>query len=191
MKIYSHPQDVRYGASEDGRIWTRNNNRWGLRENWKELKQSTDTNGYMSFKTRKNSVRTGYRVHRFMWECIVGPIGDKLVINHKDGNRANNVLSNLEVVTQSENLRLAAASSRRHDTKARRRVPPRLLDSVRAQRSPARGQRHQGVDLNCASAASTCALISAAKSAALRSPISRVGAFFACMYGITVLIASC
>lgn len=109
MKIYSHPQDVRYGASEDGRIWTRNNNRWGLRENWKELKQSTDTNGYMSFKTRKNSVRTGYRVHRFMWECIVGPIGDKLVINHKDGNRANNVLSNLEVVTQSENLRLAAA----------------------------------------------------------------------------------
>lgn len=60
-------------------------------------------------------------LHRAMWETFVGEIGKGLQINHIDGNKANSALSNLEVVTPSENSRHAVrtglvkvGSARRH-----------------------------------------------------------------------------
>lgn len=44
-----------------------------------------------------------YFVHRLFVESIVGPIPDGLVVNHIDGDKTNNTLDNLEVVTQGEN----------------------------------------------------------------------------------------
>lgn len=45
-----------------------------------------------------------YRWHRFVWECHFGAITDKdLVINHKDGNKTNNCIANLELVTNQQN----------------------------------------------------------------------------------------
>lgn len=41
--------------------------------------------------------------HRLIWQTLVGPIPDGLVINHKNGVRLDNRLENLEVVTPSEN----------------------------------------------------------------------------------------
>ncbi len=49
-----------------------------------------------------------YRWHRFVWECHHGVIQNKdLVINHKDGNKINNILLNLELVTHSRNAQHA------------------------------------------------------------------------------------
>ena len=52
-----------------------------------------------------NYVRRG--VHRMVWEAFNGRIEGKLEINHKDLNRANNQLDNLEVVTHQQNLQHA------------------------------------------------------------------------------------
>lgn len=41
--------------------------------------------------------------HRLLWEAFRGPPGEKS-INHIDGNRLNNALENLELVTHAENL---------------------------------------------------------------------------------------
>lgn len=48
-----------------------------------------------------------YLMHRVVWEACVGPIPDGLVINHKNGVKTDNRLTNLEVVTRAENNRHA------------------------------------------------------------------------------------
>ncbi|MEV5930936.1 HNH endonuclease [Streptomyces cellulosae] len=42
-------------------------------------------------------------VHRLVYEAVHGPIGASLVINHKNGDRADNRIENLEAVTPGEN----------------------------------------------------------------------------------------
>lgn len=42
--------------------------------------------------------------HRFVWEFFHGPIPKDKQVNHKDGNKTNNRLDNLELISQRENL---------------------------------------------------------------------------------------
>ena len=39
-----------------------------------------------------------------MWETFNGPIPENMVIDHIDGNRSNNSLDNLKLVSQSDNM---------------------------------------------------------------------------------------
>ena len=50
-------------------------------------------------------VRRG--VHRMMWEAFNGRIDGRLEINHKDLDRGNNTLDNLELVTHQQNIQHA------------------------------------------------------------------------------------
>lgn len=51
-------------------------------------------------------------VHRLVIEAFVGPISEALEVHHKDFNRANPKLSNLEVVTVRDNHLRSAAEGR-------------------------------------------------------------------------------
>ena len=42
-------------------------------------------------------------IHRMVVEAFIGPIPDGMQVNHKDGNKENNNLDNLEICTGSEN----------------------------------------------------------------------------------------
>ena len=46
-----------------------------------------------------------YRVHRLIWVYHNGLIDDGLIIDHKDGDRSNNLLENLQPITMMENTR--------------------------------------------------------------------------------------
>lgn len=46
-------------------------------------------------------------VHRAMAHCFLGGIPDGMVVNHIDGNKTHNDLSNLEIVTHAENTQHA------------------------------------------------------------------------------------
>lgn len=48
-----------------------------------------------------------YKCHRIIWTIFHGEIQDSLFVNHKDCNRQNNNILNLELVTQAENNRKA------------------------------------------------------------------------------------
>ena len=51
-------------------------------------------------------------VHRLVWEAFVGPIPEGLQINHKDENKCNNSLENLEIMTHKQNINYGTGSIR-------------------------------------------------------------------------------
>jgi hypothetical protein len=59
---------------------------------------------YYTVSLSKNSISKSYSVHRLVAETFLNKPEGKAEVNHKDGNKHNNNLSNLEWVTQKENL---------------------------------------------------------------------------------------
>jgi len=70
----------------------------------KERKINVDNYGYEKFRCpiRKNMEF----VHRYIWEQANGKIPDRYHIHHKDENKLNNNLDNLELISASEHTRL-------------------------------------------------------------------------------------
>lgn len=58
---------------------------------------------YMVVSLRKNKQRKNYYVHRLVADAFIEKIDGKNYINHKDHNRMNNKVDNLEWCTQKEN----------------------------------------------------------------------------------------
>ncbi len=70
------------------------------------LKQTPTRDGYLAVGlTRAGRQRTFNAVHRLVWEAHVGPIPTGLVINHLNGIKSDNQLTNLACVTVAENVR--------------------------------------------------------------------------------------
>lgn len=71
----------------------------------KPLCQWSDNMGYRQVVMYKNRKRCYKRVHRLVYEAFMGPIPKGLIVNHIDGSKDNNSLSNLELITNSENIK--------------------------------------------------------------------------------------
>lgn len=63
-------------------------------------------NNYGYFVICEPNQYFGQSVHRLIYEEAYGPIPKGYHIHHKDGNKLNNDLSNLEILTASEHIRL-------------------------------------------------------------------------------------
>lgn len=72
----------------------------------KILKASIDSKGYYLLKLSKNNIKINYNIHQLVAITFLNhtPCGYKLVINHKDLNKLNNNIDNLELVTARENI---------------------------------------------------------------------------------------
>ena len=82
------------------------------------VKQS-NSRGYRVFKFRNEQGVKTIRVHRAVAELFLEkPIGN-MVVNHKDGDKSNNIYTNLEWVTQKENVRHAVEMGRMDQRKKR------------------------------------------------------------------------
>ena len=66
-----------------------------------------DQNGYLRVALCKNNKQQDYSIHRLVATAFIENLENKPCINHKDGNKLNNNLDNLEWCTYSENLRHA------------------------------------------------------------------------------------
>ena len=69
----------------------------------KQLKPSLRKNGYLYVSLRKDSKTIGFTIHRLVAKAFLGCV-DGLDVNHINGNRSDNRLINLELVTRSQNL---------------------------------------------------------------------------------------
>lgn len=72
----------------------------------KILSPAKSNYGYVQFKLGGRKGRCVF-IHRIIWETFMGKIPLGLEINHKDGIKSNNKLSNLEICTSSENQKHA------------------------------------------------------------------------------------
>ena len=72
-----------------------------LLHNDRLIKISKYKNGYCFVTLSKNGINEQILLHRLVIKTFVG--NSKLEVNHKDGNKENNNINNLEYVTHSEN----------------------------------------------------------------------------------------
>lgn len=87
-----------YIVSDSGRV----------RRNGSDKDCSTrDRKGYLSVDLYKDGKRVTRGVHRLVAEAFIPNPENKPEVNHKDGNKHNNSISNLEWVTKKENVRHA------------------------------------------------------------------------------------
>lgn len=64
-------------------------------------------NGYKLVCLRKNGINKNHLIHRLVAEAFILNPNNYSVVNHLDGNKKNNHVSNLEWCTQSDNLKHA------------------------------------------------------------------------------------
>lgn len=86
-----------YYADDSGKIYSRKSGEL------KELKQYPKTHGYLYVVLRKNNKRYYLRVHRLIAETFIHNPDNLPEVNHKDENKANNRVNNLEWCTSRKN----------------------------------------------------------------------------------------
>lgn len=71
------------------------------------MKQHVTHYGYLALRLTKNGKARGKRVHRLVAEAFLPNPNNYPVVNHIDGNKQNNVVSNLEWCTYAHNAKHA------------------------------------------------------------------------------------
>lgn len=89
------------------------------------LKQGACNSGYLHVTLHKDGHGKTVMVHRLVATAFLPNPDNKTQVNHKDGNRKNNHLSNLEWVTCSENI-LHSFRVLGRDTKGRKKTSKKL-----------------------------------------------------------------
>ena len=70
-----------------------------------ELQGSITSSGYVTVElTNKDGIETYHYLHRFVAEAFIPNPNNLPQVNHKDGNKQNNCVDNLEWVTSRENI---------------------------------------------------------------------------------------
>lgn len=91
----SIPGFSNYSISNTGLVKNNQTNR---------LKKTTvDNYGYLMFGITKNYKQKAFRIHRLLAQLFIENPKNQSVINHKDGNKLNNSLNNLEWCTYKHN----------------------------------------------------------------------------------------
>lgn len=87
-----------YFITENGELYSHK------RKNIIKLKPEYIRSGYIRYKVSVNGVERKVLAHRLVYETYKGDIPEGLFINHIDGNKRNNNINNLELVTNKENV---------------------------------------------------------------------------------------
>jgi len=75
--------------------------------NYFEVNRRIDKKGYIEVRLSKKAIRKCYKLHRIMAEAFIPNPNNYSQINHKNGNKADNSIENLEWCTPSQNLKHA------------------------------------------------------------------------------------
>ena len=91
----------KYYISDEGKVYS---DKYNER---RELIPRKCHKGYLYVNLCKNGKYKSKMIHRLVAKYFLDNYSDNLQVNHIDGNKENNNVSNLEMVTQTENMRHA------------------------------------------------------------------------------------
>lgn len=91
-----------YIVYSDGKVWSKHKNTF--------MKLNYNKNGYCYISLKHNGVREAMPIHRLIAKLFIPNPSNKKTVNHKDGNKLNNTVNNLEWMTHSENIKHAFSS---------------------------------------------------------------------------------
>lgn len=94
-------RDTLYMVSDRGRVVSMKQRYWRI------LKPGTDKDGYFRVDISHKGKVKHYHIHKLVALCFINNPNKKPCINHKDGNKKNNKVENLEWCTISENTQHA------------------------------------------------------------------------------------
>lgn len=97
-----------YQASTKGRVKSLSRQKWNgyqfITTKERILAPRIDNKGYVHYALYKKGIRKDFKGHYLILNTFVKNVSNKKQINHKDGIKSNNALSNLEYNTPSENI---------------------------------------------------------------------------------------
>lgn len=95
-----------YQVSDSGRVRRAK----AYRTTWsgRVLKPKLTSYGYHEVDLSRDNARRTMKIHTLVVEAFIGCVPPGYQVNHKNGNRADNRLSNLEIVTPQQNAMHAA-----------------------------------------------------------------------------------
>lgn len=110
MQLYFYNgQPTHYFITTDGKCKNQCTNKW--------LKGQVSKNGYLTYSIKINKdISKRLYAHRMVAETYIPKIKNKTEVNHIDGNKLNNHVTNLEWVNSSENKK-HAINMRLYDNK--------------------------------------------------------------------------
>lgn len=99
-KLVALVRDGRWFIDRHGQVWR--SSRTSCRRAEKRL-----PSGYLMVRAMMGGVRVVGLAHRLVWQAEHGDIPEGMVINHKNGRKDHNEISNLEVASYGDNARHA------------------------------------------------------------------------------------
>lgn len=94
-----------------------------------------DSGGYRQIGIRFKGKTIMFKVHRLMWAVFVGEIPEGYEIDHINGNRLDNRLSNLRCVTHQENCNNPITLERQKEASKKRPNPPSPKGIIRTEKN--------------------------------------------------------
>lgn len=101
-------QNTNYFVSKDGRVYNAKTKVM--------LSPSLTESGYMRCSLSIDGKVVHKLIHRLVAECWIDKIEDGKIVNHIDGNKSNNTIKNLEIISVKENS-LHSCYALRHNIK--------------------------------------------------------------------------
>ncbi len=83
----------------------------------KDMSLMVNMDGYLTAKLSKNGVSRRVPVHRLVAEAFIENLDNLKEVNHKDYDRANNAVENLEWISHADNVRYSIAGGRHFCTR--------------------------------------------------------------------------
>jgi len=99
--LYQIPNSPQYFITKEGEVWSAKRNKW---------LNSTIHRRYSRVVLCIDGKHKSHTIHRILATLFIPNPNNLPQVNHIDGNKLNNSISNLEWVTQSQNMQHASSN---------------------------------------------------------------------------------